>query len=83
MSEEVKMALDEAAEAMSKTITHLESELNKVRAGKASPVMLDGVRVDYYGTMTPLKNVVAIYRSGPIQKARTLVLEFARLVKRP
>ena len=60
MSEEVKMALDEAAEAMSKTITHLESELNKVRAGKASPVMLDGVRVDYYGTMTPLKNVANV-----------------------
>ena len=60
MSEEVKMALDEAADSMSKTITHLENELNKVRAGKASPVMLDGVRVDYYGTMTPLKNVANV-----------------------
>ena len=60
MSEEVKMALDEAAEAMNKTIAHLENELNKVRAGKASPVMLDGVRVDYYGTMTPLKNVANV-----------------------
>ena len=60
MSEEVKMALDEAAEAMNKSIAHLENELNKVRAGKASPVMLDGVRVDYYGTMTPLKNVANV-----------------------
>jgi ribosome recycling factor len=71
MSEEVKMALDEAAEAMGKTITHLESELNKVRAGKASPVMLDGVRVDYYGTMTPLKNVANVTTPD----ARTLYVQ--------
>ena len=38
MSEEVKMALDEAAEAMSKTITHLESELNKL-AKKIEPII--------------------------------------------
>lgn len=60
MSDEVKMALDEANDAMNKAINHLEIELNKVRAGKASPMMLDGVRVDYYGVPTPLKNVANV-----------------------
>jgi ribosome recycling factor len=60
MSDEVKMALDEAADAMNKAIVHLELELNKVRAGKASPMMLDSVKVDYYGVPTPLKNVANV-----------------------
>jgi ribosome recycling factor len=45
---------------MSKVIDHLEFELNKIRAGKASPAMLDSVRVDYYGAMTPLKNIANV-----------------------
>lgn len=45
---------------MSKAIEHLEFDLNKIRAGKASPMMLDSVRVDYYGTMTPMKNIANI-----------------------
>ena len=60
MSDEVKMALDEAAESMQKTLDHLELELTKIRAGKASPMMLDGVRVDYYGAPTPLKNIANV-----------------------
>lgn len=60
MSDEVKMALDEANEAMEKAIGHLEFELNKIRAGKASPMMLDSVKVDYYGAPTPLKNIANV-----------------------
>lgn len=60
MSDEVMMALEEATAAMNKAIDHLEFELNKIRAGKASPAMLDSVRVDYYGTPTPLKNVANV-----------------------
>lgn len=60
MSEEIKMALDEANDAMSKCIEHLEFELSKIRAGKASPSMLDGVKVDYYGTPSTLKNIASI-----------------------
>ena len=60
MSEEVKMALDEATAAMNKAMDHLDFELSKIRAGKASPAMLDGVKVDYYGTPTPLKNVANV-----------------------
>jgi len=57
MSDEIQMALDEATDAMQKGIDHLEFELSKIRAGKASPAMLDGVKVDYYGTPTMLKNI--------------------------
>jgi ribosome recycling factor len=60
MSDEVKMAIDEATDAMEKCIAHLDFELTKIRAGKASPAMLDGVRVDYYGTYTPLKNIANV-----------------------
>ncbi|MFN0032060.1 MAG: ribosome recycling factor [Flavobacteriales bacterium] len=60
MSDEVKMALDEATDAMSKSIAHLEFELGKIRAGKATPSMLDSVKVDYYGTPTPLKNIANV-----------------------
>ncbi len=65
MSEEVKMALDEATDAMQKSIDHLETELSKVRAGKASPMMLDGVKMDYYGAPTLLKNVANILTPDP------------------
>lgn len=71
MSEEVQMALAEATDAMDKTIDHLEYELTKIRAGKASPAMLDGVKVDYYGAMTPLKNVANV--STP--DARTITVQ--------
>ncbi|MEZ4800624.1 MAG: ribosome recycling factor [Flavobacteriales bacterium] len=71
MSEEVKMALEEATAAMEKAISHLEFELNKIRAGKASPSMLDSVKVDYYGSPTPLKNVANV--STP--DARTLNIQ--------
>ena len=54
MSEELSMILDDARESMQKGIAHLEAELVKIRAGKASPAMLDGIHVDYYGAPTPI-----------------------------
>jgi ribosome recycling factor len=57
MQEELDMILAEAEDAMKQTIGHLEDELSKIRAGKASPNMLDAVQVEYYGTMTPLNQV--------------------------
>ena len=45
MTEEVQMALDLARESMDKAIARMESELTKIRAGKAHPAMLDGVKV--------------------------------------
>ena len=44
-------------DAMNEAISHLKKELLKIRAGKATPGMLDGVRVDYYGTSTPIQQV--------------------------
>ncbi len=60
MNEEIQMAYDEAKELMEKALSHLNSELTKVRAGKASPAMLDTVTVDYYGSMTKLGQVANI-----------------------
>lgn len=71
MSDEVTMALDEARQSMDRAIQHLEFELNKIRAGKASPVMLDSVRVDYYGALTPLKNIANVSTPDP----RTLTVQ--------
>ncbi|MDD2550079.1 MAG: ribosome recycling factor [Bacteroidales bacterium] len=57
MNDEVNFCIEEAKERMEKTISHLEGELRVIRAGKANPSMLSGIMVDYYGTMTPLKQV--------------------------
>ena len=45
---------------MMSSINHLEAELAKIRAGKANPIMLKGVSVEYYGNMTPLNQVASI-----------------------
>lgn len=60
MQEEVELILDDAKEQMLKNIEHLDKELGKIRAGKANPRVLDGVMVDYFGTMTPLAQVANI-----------------------
>ncbi|RYY50143.1 MAG: ribosome recycling factor [Chitinophagaceae bacterium] len=60
MQEDLTIVLESAAETMSKTIDHLESELVKIRAGKASPTMLDGITADYYGSPTPISQVANI-----------------------
>jgi ribosome recycling factor len=71
MTEEITMALDTAKEAMDKAIAHLEHELTKIRAGKAHPSMLIGVKVDYYGTPTPLAQVANVNSTD----ARTLTIQ--------
>lgn len=57
MTEEVQMFLDDARERMTNSISFFEGELAKIRAGRANVHMLDGVKVDYYGTLTPLNQV--------------------------
>ncbi|MBI9036231.1 MAG: ribosome recycling factor [Bacteroidales bacterium] len=69
MTEESLMCLEEAKESMQKAIVHLEKELLKVRAGKANPEMLNGVMVDYYGSMTPISQVANINTPDPRQIA--------------
>ncbi|MFZ4563202.1 MAG: ribosome recycling factor [Bacteroidales bacterium] len=60
MNEEIEFTLDEANEGMYLALLHLEKELQKLRAGKASAQMLDGVRIDYYGVMTPIDQTANI-----------------------
>ncbi len=57
MEEEVQLYLDDAKERMQKSLEHLITELSKIRAGKATPSILDVVSVDYYGTLTPLSKI--------------------------
>lgn len=58
--EEIQLYLDDAKETMDKSLKHLDYELTKIRAGRATPQMLDGVRVVYYGSPTPLSQVSSI-----------------------
>ena len=55
--EEIELILEDAEQAMIKSLSHLNLELSKIRAGRANPSMLDAVKVDYYGTPTPLAQV--------------------------
>ena len=52
--------MKQAKESMNATVAHFEKELQKVRAGKASPQMLDGIKVDYYGNPTPIDQVANV-----------------------
>jgi ribosome recycling factor len=60
MDEEIQFYLDELAESMSKALAHVNVEMSRIRAGRASPAMLDGLRVDYYGTPTPVSQIANI-----------------------
>jgi len=71
MNDLIKLQLEDASEAMEKAIAHAESELTKIRAGKAMPSMLDGINVDYYGTPTPLSQIGTINTPDP----RSLIVQ--------
>jgi len=64
-SQEIKDVLDSCKESMDKTVGNLQAELAKVRTGRASPGLLDGVMVDYYGTPTPLKKLASVSAPEP------------------
>lgn len=71
MSEDVSTTIASAEESMQKAISHLEIELGKIRAGKATPQILDGIMVDYYGAPTPLAQVGNV----SVLDARTLTIQ--------
>lgn len=71
MNEDIQMLMEETVERMEHALTHLDHELAHIRAGKASPRMIEGVMVDYYGSMTPLPQVANI--STP--DARTIAIQ--------
>lgn len=71
MSAELERIISETKVSMQKALNHLESELVKIRAGKANPAMLDGIVADYYGNPTPLNQVANI----AVLDARTISLQ--------
>ncbi|MEP3207861.1 MAG: ribosome recycling factor [Maribacter sp.] len=60
MNEEITFILEAAKESMDAAMLHLEKEFMKIRAGKANPSMLSNVKVDYYGSQTPLSQVANV-----------------------
>lgn len=68
--EEIEFILESTKESMNGSIAHLEKEFLNIRAGKASPQMLGGVFVDYYGSQTPLSQVANIN----VPDARTITV---------
>jgi ribosome recycling factor len=71
MAEDITSIIAEADDHMKKAIGHLETELTKIRAGKANPQMLDGIVVDYYGSPMPINQVANI----SVMDARTLSIQ--------
>lgn len=71
MTEELNMIYDELKSSNEKSLAHLETELAKIRAGKATPSMLHSVMVDYYGSPTPIQQVANI----STMDARTITVQ--------
>ena len=71
MADDISQIVATADDHMKKAITHLETELIKIRAGKATPQILDGIVVDYYGSPTPINQVGNIN----VMDARTLSIQ--------
>ncbi len=71
MQEDIDLIIEVAEENMQKAVDHLEKELGMIRAGKANPKILDGILVDYYGSMTPLIQVSSISTPDP----RTIAIQ--------
>ena len=67
---EVKDYLDNAQESMEMAVEYLDDTLSHIRAGKASPKLLDSIRVNYYGTMSPISNVANV----SVPDARTIAI---------
>ena len=65
------MIYDELKNSNNRSISHLDSELTKIRAGKATPSMLSSVMVDYYGSPTPIQQVANI----TTMDARTITVQ--------
>jgi len=71
MGEDIASIIANSEDHMKKAIGHLETELTKIRAGKANPQMLDGIVVDYYGSPMPINQVSNI----SVMDVRTLSIQ--------
>ncbi|MEP7252778.1 MAG: ribosome recycling factor, partial [Ginsengibacter sp.] len=71
MSDDLSGIIEESKALMERAIDHFETELTRIRAGKASPTMLDGIVVDYYGNPVPINQVGNL----SVMDARTLTIQ--------
>ena len=71
MSDDLVLLMADTEDQMNKSIAHLETELIKIRAGKANPQIIEGIMVDYYGSLTPINQVGNI----SVLDARTLSIQ--------
>ena len=67
----MKELLKHSEERMQRRINHLNDEYKAIRAGRANPAVLDRVKVDYYGTPTPVNQVASV----SVPDARTIVIQ--------
>ena len=67
----MKTVIKNTEDKMKKSVSHLETEFSEIRAGRANPAVLDKLRVDYYGTPTPINQVAAV----SVAEARTLTIQ--------
>ena len=67
----MKTVLKTTEDKMKKSVAHLETEFAEIRAGRANPAVLDKLRIDYYGTPTPINQVAAV----SVTEARTLTIQ--------
>jgi ribosome recycling factor len=89
-AEDVALVLDEAKDAMEKSLRSFRIDLQRVRTGRANPAILDGVQVDYYGTPTPLNQLSNLSAPdsrliviSPYDKGALAEIERAILVRIP
>lgn len=68
---DTKTILNDASQRMQRAIDHLEEELLNIRAGKASPNVLNGVMVEYYGSQTPISGAASV----TVPDARTILIQ--------
>jgi len=71
MTEALEHIISDVSAQMKKAISHLETEISKIRAGKATPQIVDGIYVEYYGNPTPLNQVANV----TVTDARTLSIQ--------
>ncbi len=69
--EMISEVLDEGRESMQKAIEALKRELSRVRTGRASLALLDGIKIEYYGALTPLNQVASL----SVPESRQIVIQ--------
>ncbi len=67
----IEEVFEETKERMGKSIETLKIELKRIRTGRASLSLLDGIRVDYYGTQTPLKQMASL----SVPESRLIIIQ--------